>query len=235
MDWNYTSTIKNFFLMYCYFLASFAYSYPTPVDFSHKPIRWPITLNNRDVTYKIDSHGLDTTGIYADIIEESAYLWSNVPESILEIVKEDNEAIKEQILVVLEANNSSSAPASGYAEFDETSKDGLPVHCQITIFVSPLYSLYGIAKTILHEMGHCLGLGHSLIPEAIMSYHNEQNSFKLDLDDEVAVSRLYPISGLPQLAPGCGVGDHPISTGRSKLLIILLFFLLPCIPAYLSK
>ncbi len=42
-----------------------------------------------------------------------------------------------------------------------------------------------MAKTFLHEFGHGLGLGHSLVPQAIMSYSLEKNTFALDLDDDM--------------------------------------------------
>jgi len=72
-------------------------------------------------------------------------------------------------------------------------------------------------------MGHCLGLGHSLVPEAIMSYSLDKNTFALDLDDEAAVSRLYPADGSrPRLPPGCAAGAAWSGQARLSLFVLLL-------------
>lgn len=49
---------------------------------------------------------------------------------------------------------------------------------------------YNFVKTLSHEIGHTLGLGHSSVPTALMfAYYNEKNT--LDQDDIMAIQYLY--------------------------------------------
>ena len=182
-------------------------------------------MDSEPVTYEIkasESDGLN----FENVIEESAELWSNTPNSYFRYARAEGD-VPAKVTINLERSIDGSAVSSGYAVFDEY-KDQKPEHCSIFVLIDDSVSSTSIAKTILHELGHCLGLGHSLIPESIMSYQLEKNSFALDIDDQAAVSRLYPADGsTPKLPPGCSIG-----TERSSFNLGLLALFLPLLFAY---
>ncbi len=218
----FLSFLKGYLLVFLCLNGSAGFSYPTPVDFDGSILRWDISMDDDPVTYEIKSKSDADISSYDTIIEESADLWSSSPNSYFRYARatEDQTA---RVTINLERSIDGSAVSSGYAVFDEY-KDKKPEHCSIFVLIDDNLSSLSIAKTILHELGHCLGLGHSLIPEAIMSYQLEKNSFSLDIDDQAAVSRLYPADGsTPKLPPGCSVGTdrHPFNLGFLALWLPL--------------
>ncbi len=147
-------------------------------------------------------------------------MWNNIPSSYFRYAaaEPDSEA---KVTVNLDRVTSGSPFSAGYAVFDRY--DGAkPLHCTIHVTLDSASYYQAVSKTILHELGHCLGLGHTLIPEAIMSYSLDKNAFALDVDDEAAVTRLYPADGSkPGLPPGCAVA-WPARQNRLPLALILL-------------
>jgi len=200
------------------------FGYPTPVDFDGSLLRWNISIDDEPITYEIKSKNPTDSENFESVIEESATLWSSVPNSYFRYTRADSDT-QAQVTINLERSIDGSAVSSGYAVFDKYSNQQ-PEHCSIFILIDESFSSNSIAKTILHELGHCLGLGHSLIPEAIMSYQLDKNSFGLDIDDQAAVSRLYPADGSsPKLPPGCsiGIGRMPFNLGLIVLFLPVLF------------
>ena len=229
MAWINITFLKIFCIIgFIRILPHTLHAYPTPVDFDHKPLRWDINIQSPDVLFVVTSSGPDDQ-LYTALAQEAAGIWSDSIDSYVRILLAEPHQQRTAQISVEFIENSSSLAATGFAEFDMTSDSGSPIHCSVTVFTSPAYSLLGIAKTILHEFGHCLGLGHSLIPESIMSYHNDKNEFDLDIDDHAALARLYPISGSPQLAPGCGVGLQKKTTSKYQVYLFLALLLTPII------
>lgn len=201
------------------FLDQTVGAYPTPVDFDGQLLRWPIHPDEPVVTYGIEGRDHDIA-LYEPFVDEAALMWTEVSSSYFELEKAADGA-QPQIRIKLKSEIAGGGFSAGFAEFLEDD-EGNVAGCQIEIQIPSNLSLHSFSKTALHEMGHCLGLGHSLVPEAIMSYSLEKNSFDLDLDDIAAVSRLYPMDGLdPQLPPGCGLGH--IRSGWALLLLPLLW------------
>jgi hypothetical protein len=180
-------------------------AYPTPVDFDGSILRWDIELGSAPITYHIDANHEGDDALYGPIIDDAAALWSNVPNSYFRFtpaVPGDTP----QVTIYLQNAIEGGTYSAGYAIFDGY-EGKTPTHCSIYVAVTGNESMDGLAKTFLHELGHCAGLGHSLIPEAIMSYELDKNRFALDIDDEAAITRLYPADGSkPSLPPGCAVG-----------------------------
>ncbi|MFK7826527.1 MAG: matrixin family metalloprotease [Oligoflexales bacterium] len=197
-------------------------SYPTPVDFTHELLKWPTNADNPVVSYRVISEYQDDYDRFIDTISRAANMWGGIGASSLALSWTQNDQ-NAQITLHLQSSINDSSFSAGYAEFDELGDDGEPLHCSIFVLISQSFSYTSIAKTILHEFGHCLGLGHSLIPEAIMSYHLDKNSFRLDLDDIAAIVRLYPQQGGSQVAPGCGIGIVSHRKNRYLLLLLLAF------------
>lgn len=200
-----------------------------PVDFDGSLLRWDIGKNSGPVTYEIKADDADAISEFEDSIDEAAQIWTSVSSSYLSLQKTENNA---DITINLEVNIDGSAFSTGYAIFDEMDSSNNPAHCAIYVSVAANLSYDSIRKTILHELGHCLGLGHSLISQAIMSYELDKNSFALDIDDEAAVARLYPADGsTPKLPPGCSIGH----AGMGSLLLLIYGLLAPAFYALAIK
>jgi len=197
-----------------------AFSYPTPVDFDGKILRWNINKDdNTPIYYYIEADSTSDLRNYESIVEQAADIWTEVASSyfVYERTLDPNLA---QTFVHLDNDQGGNSASSGYATFS-FDDSGYPTSCEIHVAIS----LSGIDKTVLHELGHCVGLGHSLIGEAIMSYDVEKNGFWLDVDDVAAISRIYPIDGSsPKLPPGCSISAG--SRAKTSLLILILLPLL---------
>ena len=214
-------------LLMCFGLgASTAiFSYPTPVDFSGELLRWDRTPEDPILYYEVEADDSEDFNRFYGYVLMAADLWSDVSGSFLRLepVPDGQTA---QISVKLTRDFSGSEQSSGFATFDEYDESG-PKHCRIEISIHDNLSTYSFAKTALHEFGHCVGLGHTLMPKSIMSYYLGENEFRLDTDDAAAVSRLYPISGSsPRLPPGCTIGA---AKGENSLVVLLLVGLGPLV------
>jgi hypothetical protein len=228
-----TYLISNFLAL---LPASISWGYPTPVDFDGRVMRWPINMDNGVVTYEVVADEASDLDQYGDLVDEAASIWSHAGGSYVFYQKGPEGEIP-KVTVKLVRMLKDGAYASGYTTFDAYDEQGRPAHSEIYIHVSENYSYNGIAKTILHELGHGLGLGHTLIPEAIMSYSLGKNQFALDTDDQAAIARLYPPDGSkPHLAPGCAVGSGASATEPSASRMGPIFLLgLPLIIVLLTR
>jgi hypothetical protein len=180
-------------------------AYPEPVDFDGSLLRWPISLDDPPITYTIEADRVADATVFAPAVDEAAAMWSGIQGSYFRYERAEDGAIAD-VTLHLDSALDGSEYSAGYAIFDEY--DGkTPTHCSIHVMADDRVSYRSMSKTFLHELGHCAGLGHTLVPEAIMSYSLDKNSFALDLDDEAAIARLYPADGSrPKLPPGCAVG-----------------------------
>jgi len=201
---------------------SVALAYPTPVDFDGTLSRWDIKLGAEPITVAVVGDNEEDVAVYTAAVEDATKLWSDVSTSYFKYQMVDASA-SPQVTIHLQSSISGPTESAGYAIFDKYSGK-YPSHCSIFVQMSDYIAYYDMSKTILHEFGHCLGLGHSLVPEAIMSYYLTKNGFYLSLDDEAAVARLYPIDGsTPRLPPGCAVRSGTGRQSRSGWLIALMF------------
>ena len=205
-------------------VTSQGWAYPTPVDFDGTLLRWRIGSGDAPITYAIDAGESDVV-VYGDLVDSSAEKWSEIDSSYLRLERAADDQ-KAQITIKLRNSIEGSDYSSGFASFDESGKHG-PIHCTTEILVGGSLGQTAVAKTILHELGHCIGLGHSVIPEAIMSYTLEKNVFNLDTDDEAAASRLYPVDGPVRLPKGCAIGALVAVDARGVTL--MMWLLLPIV------
>lgn len=73
-------------------------------------------------------------------------------------------------------------------------RDGKFVGCSIIIEESSLSSVKNFTATMTHELGHCLGLDHPQeTVNAVMSYYRYNNTIRLQIDDKMGITYLFPI------------------------------------------
>ena|GEM_PF-870153 len=188
--------------------APAALAYPVPVDFDGKVVRWDVSGPDEPLYYEVINDSSFSVQSAESIVDASAALWSGVDGSALRLASaKDSAQARTSITVNFKSNFDGGDFAAAYAEMDETDTDGKPVHCSVNVAIRGNEVLKDLEKTVLHELGHCIGLGHSLFPKAIMSYRLSQNSFALDVDDVAAVRRLYSADGSTfEIPPGCAIG-----------------------------
>lgn len=200
MDWS----LRTLLVSACFFSANGVEAYPTPVDFDGSLLRWDINVDSGPISYEVVSTNDRAKSLFASAVDDAAQLWTEVPSSYFAFAQAEPDT-KAQVTVHLDSADQGSEFSAGYAVFDKFEQK-TPSHCDIHVTIDDTVSFAGFSKTILHELGHCVGLGHTLIPEAIMSYSLDKNAFALDVDDQAAITRLYPADGSkPKLPPGCAV------------------------------
>jgi hypothetical protein len=177
-------------------------------------------------------------GAYADLSDQDFWLtlvqlaiqpWNNVADSYIEmdVAFSDQAALSSEdrifSIVVGKTNLSSSAFAAPAIE-DQTIID-----CDINVSDRGS-SAKSLAFTLMHEIGHCLGLGHNHSDySAVMGYARSDRSLNLGLDDEAGLIYLYPHAsiGKPKELAGCGI----ISGSNQRQPWLPLVLLAPiCLP-----
>ena len=212
----------------CLFSAAISLAYPTPVDVDGALHRWPIKPNSSSVYYEVIVADSSMDSYLRAMVDESADMWGQVDGSLLKL-DQAGEANPAQISIYYDNSITGGATAAGYSIFDDVA-DGVPRHCTIHIAAAPQMDAENLSKTTLHEIGHCIGLAHSLMPESIMSYNLDRNQFALSVDDRAALARIYPsTSGHPSLAPGCSIGQWRRPSEAYNALILIIFVMMPLI------
>lgn len=76
-------------------------------------------------------------------------------------------------------------------------ESGQLVGCDIAISSKHNGNLLDFTNTLTHELGHCIGLDHPMeTTNAIMSYFNSEENFRLTTDDKMGLIFQYPKSGV---------------------------------------
>ncbi|MCX6130810.1 MAG: matrixin family metalloprotease [Proteobacteria bacterium] len=173
-------------------------------------------------------------GAYADLSDEDFWLmlvklamthWNDVADAYIEMDVEfsseariDPEDMTHSIVV-----GKTNLTSSAYAQPKITGHK--IVDCDIN--VSERRSDAGqLAFTLLHELGHCLGLGHNHSDySAVMGYSRTDHSLNLGLDDQAGLVFLYPLASLSQAHERVSCGT--LSGPTKPYLASYLGFLLP--------
>lgn len=187
--------------------------------------------------------GLDDKEAFRIILSEAARRWESVPGAKLKIevledaVERTDNDLVHSVVVRHDPNLSAAAfalPRTG-GQVEGTEKNNkLIVDCDISIGES-FESARMLAETVTHEIGHCLGLGHSHTNyKSIMGY-SRNSGFELGADDMAGIVYLYPNDETQnktrELVAACGVvgGEGAKTQGLSIALVVAIGLIPPLI------
>ena len=157
--------------------------------------------------------------------------WNRVPGSYLHLGLISDENItsdSEDKIHSLVIKSESSLTTAAYAV--PITRDGKIIDCDISI-TDQTTSAKSLAYTLIHEVGHCVGLGHAHSNYgAIMGYARQPVSLSLGADDMAGIIYLYmdpDYDGPIHEFLGCAaVGIPKNGMGGFVLYLLLLFPLL---------
>jgi len=195
---------KHDFLLACFLCSLFMHSsFAGPfAAVAGKPIRWNINPSGPAILVYVDA----TESEYKSFGSRAIEAWGSVPQSAL-LLGETFDQSEAQIIIHI-PGESKTLPHS-YAEqtFGDTNEI---IGCEAHI-TDPTTDPSTIG-VVLHEFGHCLGLGHSTVWRSVMSY---RNNTELSDDDKFQLSLKYPIDGDSATPPERGCGGGIISSEHS--------------------
>jgi len=173
-------------------------------------------------------------GAFSDLSDQDYWMmlvqlamkpWNDVPDAYLEMDAEfsANATLDKEDLIFSLVVGKTNLTTSAYANPSIEGKR--LIDCDIAVSERGSSAKF-MAFTLMHELGHCLGLGHNHSDySAVMGYSRSDRTLTLGLDDEAGLVFLYPLSsvGKPKEMAGCGV----IGAGVSPNGVSLLYYLLP--------
>lgn len=177
--------------------------------------------------------------------------WTNVPTAyvVLEVERDPSVHIDQNdeiFAIVVEPQDSEAVAAAALPTFITNDPHPSPTErnehiisdCDITV------SDRGVAaktllRTLVHELGHCLGLGHPHSSyRSIMSYSTLNDDADLALDDKAGVSFLYPQPGESEdvkYLTTCGSIGGRRAGGLAGLVLSLPILAVSCRRTYKRK
>lgn len=184
--------------------------------------------------------------IMAALLNEAVSTWNRVETAYVELQVSENSGATlddedEDFAIVVDEQQSKAVAAAATPSFISSDDDGMAssnkrnehiIHdCDIAVADTQVKAK-SLLRTLVHELGHCLGLGHPHSSyHSIMSYASiDGDSAKLALDDEAGVSFLYPEPGQSQevkALTACGV----VGFGGASSVWTALLLLLPLAPS----
>lgn len=199
-------------------------------------IGWQINTVTFDVDTSCNSYLTNVN----TAIEAAANLWGAVPDSTLTVARGSSTTLPNPITTYVGASASSYAPSGnaivycdssfstnsgasadstpGFATGQNISSGGRIDGCLLVLNVQSggkanitTLSASVVNTVLTHEIGHCLGIGHSADVEALMYYNtNSTRQAVLAKDDMDAVAYLYPKQELGDSFLGCSTATMSV-------------------------
>lgn len=243
--------LKSLFLISACAASSSAHGYvfSRDSDYTGNPVRLNVTPENPKAYFFISGTapefknkekfldgkyaGYSDSEFFKAMVMEAMQRWNDVEDSYVELVLAaeagpgTNPDDKKNNITF--ASTSWSEAGGALAVNGTTEQDAqFIIDCDISL--SSETDTERLASTVLHELGHCIGLKHPhYSTKAVMSYATK-STFSLYLDDKAGATVLYPLSyeKRKNLIPLCGdVSSGSGSGSRSKNIFGLLLLFIP--------
>jgi hypothetical protein len=139
---------------------------------------------------------LDDKDFMLELLKASLAIWNDVPGKflVLELVEDPQAALDREDLqhsIVVEKSKNLSTAAYASPNIPDDQKNTI-IDCDINVSDRST-SAKELAFTLVHELGHCLGLGHAHSNyNAIMGYSRSKKNLSLGADDIAGLIYLYP-------------------------------------------
>ena len=192
-------------MIHSLFLATATAALASPInEWRGNPIRLDISEDSPEVTWSISTTDATLESLAAQAVAQ----WENVDSAYItfrQVTVEEGGDIRFTILDSL-----SNSYAGGQALVSWDAEGIIQSPCLIEVLAEALNKGSSDYRRMLltHEFGHCLGLAHSVVNGAVMSYR--QPGPDLAFDDRYALTLTYP-SSEASLPLGCATlarGSH---------------------------
>ena len=171
---------------------------------------------------EIDLEGLSPQATTQKLLELAMRYWNDIPGSFLVLKlqrqERESESVTPPYRIFIEDQNSYSSVGFALPTF----KGSVISQCVIRIGQRPVRAK-SFTYTMIHELGHCIGLGHNHVnSRALMGYTRNDSDLKLGASDKAGAIYLYPTYEYSD----CAVVLPKIST-RMRFSLNWCCFLLP--------
>ena len=147
-----------------------------------------VNLDTVDVMYSIAKDYKDIGGSYLEVV---IYGDTDEDGDIDGSDDSSHQTIEEDKIVEFCTGGTGGLLAGGVAKINP---DG---GCTIELSDSVFDDVKAFLRTTTHELGHCFGLDHAheMNDLSIMSYFSSEDIYRLQIDDKLGISYLYPNNG----------------------------------------